>query len=496
MAAFVESALYLKPGSKPRGKSKALLWPVLVHRVLYPDPQRPKLNLLQRAVLGLIRAKTVRAEDLAALTGLHFKLIKLIQAQCVSNGWLVSNADALTDSGESLLNEEDIAESNMKSGYLLQDALTGKFWPRLVVQLSQTEPVDQLARYPEFMTERKIGKTYSPFMVEANRASLPGLDHESLMVAYRDYREDYSASRQLRASHDLPEQISLHGVQRLDAVAQSARILVWVTADEYGQGLWSVNDPFGLRENAWWLHEPLMQAIENNTHLLAYLESLVSIPRIDNQTVEQWLEALRKQTELQVLIEYPWVERQPDIKRHLAALLVRREKLLQGDTSPQELDAALVESQKLLEVLMQWLIRAYPADVGLLPSQQRADYRLNQRILNALQIPALTVAVISLLARQKLDQVIRACSKPVSSLKALLFAAVMGTFKEPGHPLKVMGPAELQLEKLLYLADLRNQSSHAQSSFTGKEQTQLTERMALDSIQFALSFTAQFKEWM
>ncbi|MBN0517375.1 hypothetical protein JTM39_38045, partial [Pseudomonas aeruginosa] len=93
----------------------------------------------------------------------------------------------------------------------------------------------------------------------------------------------------------------------------------------------------------------------------------------------------------------------PDIKRHLAALLVRREKLQQGDNSHQELDAALVESQKLLEVLMQWLIRTYPADVGVLPAQQRLDFKLNQNLLKALQVPALTADVINLLARQKLD---------------------------------------------------------------------------------------------
>ncbi|HBN8946755.1 TPA: hypothetical protein L3798_006335, partial [Pseudomonas aeruginosa] len=113
-----------------------------------------------------------------------------------------------------------------------------------------------------------------------------------------------------------------------------------------------------------------------------------------------------------------------------------------------------------------------------------------------LQIPAFTEDVIRLLARQKIDQVIWACSKPESSLKALTFAAAMGTLNTPQHPLKVLGTRELQLSKLLELADLRNRSSHAQSSFTGREKTQLTSRMALDSIQYALSFTACFKEWM
>lgn len=492
MAVFAESGMYLEFGESPRGKKRALLWPVLVHQVLYPDPRRAQLNLLQRAVLGLVRARVVHTEDMAALTGLHFDLIKLILAQGISNGWLGDSADALTSKGEALLDDEDISDADMKSGYLLQDALTGQFWPRLFVQLREVEPSNPLARYPVFKLNRKTGKSIRPFILPATRTELPELTHESLMSAYRDYREDYRASQQLGHSSGISEQVSLQGVQRLDDRAQSARVFVWVAADEQGLDLWSVRDPFYLREKAWWLQEPLKQAIEHDKNLLSHLSSLVSIPQADNQSVEEWLEAIHKQTEMQVLIEYPWVERQPDIKRHLSALLVRMEKLQQGDSSFYELDAALIESQKLLEVVMQWLIRTYPANIGHIPKQPN----LNNTILSALKVPAFTEDVIKSLSRQKLDDVIRACSRPISSLKALLFAASLGTLNEPSHPLKVLGPSELQLEKLMDLADLRNQSSHAQSSFTGKEQTQLTTHIALESIQYSLDFTACFKEWM
>jgi hypothetical protein len=496
MAAFVETGTYLKLGAKPRAFCRPVLWPVMVHRVLYPDAKRPQLNLFQRAVLGLIRARTVRSEIMAELTGLHPSLIKLILAQGVSNGWLGANADALTPLGERLLDDEDAEASNLKSGYLLQDAVTGQFWPRLLPQLKQIEPRDPLAQRLEFMAERKTGKAIRPYLLESRKSGLPPLDHESLMMAYRDYREDYRASQQLGYGGPLPKQINLQGVQRLDDAPQSARALVWITADNDGVELWSVKDPVELRDNAWWLQTSLKSVIERDSKLLRRLEPLVAVPRADNQGVEEWLASLHKQTDLQVLIEYPWVERQPDIKRYLAALLVRKEKLLQGDSREQELDAAMMECQKLLEVVMQWLIRTYPADVGQLPKQQRPDHRLNQRILSALQIPAFSGDVIRLLSRQGIDQVIRACSSPSDSLKALLFAAAMGVLSTPQHPLKMLSSQELQLEKLLELAKMRNQSSHGQSRFTGKIITQLTKRMALDSIQYALGFTARFKEWM
>ncbi|HHQ4598446.1 TPA: hypothetical protein ACSP2X_003596, partial [Aeromonas veronii] len=321
MAVFVESGTYLSFGTTPMGKKKAVLWPVLVHRVLYPNAKRPELNLFQRAVLGLIRACTVRDEAIAELTGLHQNLIKLILAQCVSNGWLVESAQALTAKGERLLDDEETDDANLKTGYLLQDTLTGQFWPRLVAQLHPLEPKDPLAHYPEFFGERKTGNTIKPYMIARGRADLPALDHESLTLAYRDYREDYRASQQLGQGNQLPKQISLQGVQRLDDAPQSARVLLWVIADDDGNDLWSVKDPFELRKSAWWLQDTLLQVIEGDAKLLARLEPLVSMPCAGNQSVEQWLEALRKQTELQVLIEFPWVERQPDIRRHLAALL-------------------------------------------------------------------------------------------------------------------------------------------------------------------------------
>lgn len=244
MAAFVETGMYLGFGVKPRGKKRALLWPVQLHQVLYPAPRRAQLNLLQRAVLGLVRARTVRAEDMAVLTGLHVDLITLILAQGVSNGWLVGSADALTSKGCALLDDEDVAEDDMKSGYVLQDATTGIFWPRLFLDISQLEPLDPLARYPEFRVDRKTGKSIRPYMLKANSKAMPTFDHDALMQAYRDYNEDYRASQQLGDAPVLPEQVRLQGVQRLGNKPRFARLLVWVTADDDGQGLWSVKGSF------------------------------------------------------------------------------------------------------------------------------------------------------------------------------------------------------------------------------------------------------------
>ncbi|UJX10446.1 hypothetical protein JHT19_22785 [Vibrio parahaemolyticus] len=54
----------------------------------------------------------------------------------------------------------------------------------------------------------------------------------------------------------------------------------------------------------------------------------------------------------------------------------------------------------------------------------------------------------------------------------------------------------MDLQKLLALADLRNQTSHGNSRYTGKQYTEITVEVAQKNIEFALQFTEQFKEWI
>lgn len=499
MAVFAKTDLYLKFGNKPDMKCQAVLWPVLIHRVLYPELCDTPLNLFQHAILGLVRTGIVKQDILAELTGLHPALIQLIVTQCVSQGWLEPEADILTPKGEQLFTEKDdesAEPNNLKSGYVLQDVTTGHFWPRMFGQLQQIEAKDPTAFHPEFLDDRKSGRSIKPFVMKAAQKDLIPLNNELLGKAYRDYHADFQSSIQLGVSRPSASKVKLHGVQQLDDNPEAARILLWVTANDENDALWSIQDPFGLREKAWWLQESLTQQVKRDDRLLKRLEPLVRIPCPEHQTVDEWLVALNNQTDLHVLMHYPWVERQSDIKRHLAVVLIRKEKLAQGDRGESEINAALVECQKLLEVVMQWLIHSYPVDQGDLPKQKKHNLQLNKRILKAIQIPAFHENVINILAWQSLGDVVTACIQPRSSLKTLLFAAAMGVINNPQHPFKTLRDEDLKLEKLLRLASFRNQSGHAQSIYTGKKVMELTFNDAVENIQYVLEFTEKFKGWM
>lgn len=498
MAHFAETGTYLKFSERPRNKSKAILWPVMVHRVLYPEPKRAELNLFQRAVLGLIRAGAKSQDVIANLTGLHPDLIAFIVAQGVSNGWLAPQANELTDKGFKLLDDEEDEAANLKAGYIFQDAISGEYWPRLVTRLEQIEALDPFARFPEFVSERKTGNTYRPFLARAEQVDLPVLDNEVLTKAYREYQRDFRSNQQLYGASGPLKQVRLQGIQHLDESPESARVLIWVVGDEQGSELWSIKDPFALRENAWWLGTGMTQLLRDSKKLRTFLSPLVGIPDAGSMTKEEWYEALSKKTELDMLIEYPWLERQPDIKIYFARLMQWREKIESGQQWDSDLEAAIGDCQKLLEVVMQWLIKTFPANVGQIPNSGKVKQDLNRKVLGALQIPSFTDVVIEALARQNLRQVIQACQNPSSSLKALLFAAGMGVLgaNQDQHPLLVLESGDLRLDTLLKLADLRNQSSHGQSSFKKRAPQELSADVVIGNIKYAQEFTVHFKDWM
>jgi hypothetical protein len=517
MAVFVDTATYLNYGNKPAGKARAVLWPVLVHRVLYPDVAQAKMNLFQKVVMRLVRAKVYDVEELADLTGFHNNLVLLIFAQLISRGWLSDDAKEITEVGEKAINEEDEQTEQLASGYIFQDAVTGKLWPRMENRLALVEPINQGDKFSKFSLNRKTGKfsnPYKPFF-KARRYDAP--TSANTLDAWQEYRSDYRAARQLAYSGELPKQVKLSGISYQSEQPESAWVIVWITASNDSQ-LWSIKDPFDIRDEAWWLTDSLPKLLDSNKNLTKNLAELIGQPEPDEQTVSEWLASLKDQAELQVLLDYPWAKNDPDIKAALAVLLKRREMLESGQDHKNDLEAAITEAQKLLEVLMQWLIKAFPSRLEQLSNHRGrkkslikkvrslmmlselldetiSDAEANKELIEGINLPAFSESICISLSHQNLQIVVKSLATPTNSLKALVFAGALGAVAN-NHPFKSLRGDQLQLEKLLLLANLRNQTSHGNSQHTGKKYTEITIETAREYIDYALQFTEHFKDWI
>ncbi|MCZ2722386.1 hypothetical protein O1D97_12315 [Marinomonas sp. 15G1-11] len=498
MAKFVDTGVYLQYGDKPRDKASAVLWPVWVHRIVYPEVQQAKMNLFQKAVMRLIRAQTHEADAIAKLTGLHINLVKLVQAQLVSQGWINNKATELTNKGVTIIDEESEQSEKLAVGYLFQDGLTGQLWPRIDNSLKVIEPSNPEEKFPQFVLNRGTGKSMKPFKPSFNASSFSIPSKTDTLRAWQDYRSDYRAAQQLYGSNELSEKVALSSLLYQSKEPDCAWMLVWITAS-HNDKLWRITDPFDIRDEAWWLTKCLPTLLEHNKNLTKSLSTLIGEPEPDNQTVTEWLASLQENANLQILLEYPWVQKDPDITSALTVVLKRHELINQRQNDKNDkndLDNAITECQKLLEVIMQWLIKTFPSAQGALPKVDKNNVELNKKVLVALKLPAFTDHVIAVLSRQSLKSAIKLQNRPSSSLKGLVFAAALGSIGNDSHPLKLLNSDQLRLDELLSLANLRNQTSHGESQHTGNKYTEMTVEIAQHYITYTLKFTEQFKEWI
>jgi len=166
-----------------------------------------------------------------------------------------------------------------------------------------------------------------------------------------------------------------------------------------------------------------------------------------------------------------------------------RTKVIEQGLGHYDLENTYADAQKLCEAVCQWIVRTNRVDINVIPDVQHRDPRLNATLLEALMLPALTPQTIRTLANQDTKTVRNVLRGKNQSLKAMLFAALMTTLDVPDHPFRRLSAEALALDRLLRLANLRNDANHA----SGRDFT-VTE--VVHDAQFALNWASQFGEWM
>jgi len=472
------------PGERP------LLWPVHVWKVLYPINRVLRLNLFQQAILGLARARCHDSSEIAELLGLDRELVAFIIAtQLIPNGWMTTSG-SVTSQGERLLEEAQDASEEVRMGYAYQDAISGNWLPRFTEQLPEIEArrIDERG-YPVFLRDFDSGREDRPFRLNHFREG--ALDTSALFDAFQRYRIDHDQAKQFDA--ELPTRIRTESLSFVEDSAQPMWLWTWIFPEETGQQPWLVADPFGFQQAASWLRKPLQEVLPQNNGLAKYLADTVKVPRPNDLSAEEWLRSLENQIDLTLLADFTWSRKVPTVEGYLTSVLRRRSVLTSQERSWQEdVTSLLIETHNLAESVLQWLLNAYPSDIRRLPHwKNQRDWKDGeaQYYLQFFNLSCLTDDVIKRLSEQRLDQVRTAVRRGTSSLKALLFAGLIGTVDQTSHPFLKLSADELQLASLLDMADARNKKAgHSGSERIDKQE-------AIAHADFVIKWIEIFKGW-
>ena len=472
------------PGGRP------FLWPVRVWKVLYPTKRVLKLNLFQQAILGLARARCQDSSEMAALLGLDRELVAFIIAtQLIPNGWMTT-LGAVTTQGERVLEETQDASEEVRMGYAYQDAISGNWLPRFTEELPEIEArrIDERG-YPIFLRDLDSGKEDRPFRLNHFREG--ALDMGALFDAFERYRTDHDHAKQ--RDDELPTRVRIESLSFVEDSAQPMWLWTWIFPDEAGPQPWLVADPFGLQQAASWLRKPLQEVLPRNEGLARYIADAVGETRSNELSAEEWLRSLENQIDLTVLADYSWSGKVPAISGYLTSVLRRNALLASQDKTWQEdLTSLLIETHNLAESVFQWLLKRFPVDVRRLPDRSQDKNwtkDLASEILRTLPAARLTDDTVRRLASQNLREIRNALVRGNSSLKALMFAALLSTIEHATHPLKELAPQALALDRILDMADARNRKAgHAGGDKISKDE-------AVEYADFVIEWTGNFREW-
>ena len=150
----------LRPHANPGGRNDRvwLGWPAWSFRVVAPEFRSDRLNALQKAVLGVLRASKLTAMELGHRLGVHQELAAFVVAalqrdQCVDSDWAVSKV------GLALLEEEQAESARLVPGWVFRDTLDGRLLPFVAPTLEYAPMLPDDGRFPEL----DLGTTGSPW---------------------------------------------------------------------------------------------------------------------------------------------------------------------------------------------------------------------------------------------------------------------------------------------------------------------------------------------
>jgi len=473
------------PGGRP------FLWPVRVTKVLYPTKRAVRVNLFQQAILGLARARCLDGQEIAALLGLDRELVLFIIAtQLIPNGWMTSQG--ITPRGEKILEESEDTLDEIRVGYAYQDAISGSWLPRFTEELPEIEPRrHDESGFPVFLRSLDSGKEDRPYRLSHTRDA--AMELGALFDAFERYRTDHAHAKERVQSEDLPRRLRIESLSFVEAIPQPMWLWTWVFPDAGGSQPWLISDPFGLQLAASWLRKPLQEILPRNEGAARYIANSLDKSASTNMTPAEWLRSLENQVDLELLADYNWSRNFPIIEGYLASVL-RKMALLSSLDKPwqEDISGLLNETNKLVESVLQWLLKAYPPDVRRLPHwKDQKDWRDGEAMyyLQSLAVSGFTDDVIKKLSGQDLDQVRTAVRKGSSSVKALLFAALLAAVDHRDHPFFSLSSDELRLNRVLEMTDTRNKKAgHSGVDRISKDD-------ALSYAEFVVDWVQIYKGW-
>ena len=470
--------LYYDPKIKKEWRDRRFfLYPAWMYRVVAPSTSYNKLNILEKAILGLANAGVQSAEQIGKHLEIHQDLAALILSE-LSDRNLIDNYGIPTKQGKRLLEDEIFTTEEPVAGYIFQDVWTNELMPRFIDTEERADTRLNSSGFPELNLGDVGQPNYQSLVMPRVRDLSPQTPNsQDILKAVRSHSKalgKLASNISDLDDDDMPEE-SLHNSQILSlkriSFIEEEPTAIWLATFLYlpnDDPDWLVCDPFGLGDSPLLRKAINKQFEQDNFRELQRRILGMSEARDEQGTLselmEMYLSEAKQRVEVKLTVA---IRRYNDIYTSLVRMESDRAQMKDLDSAKQQdplIESCLIQCQKVCEQIFNYIRPKY------LPNKEWQllsvnDKNGNRNFLNDLanQI-GFTVPLPATLTDVKQGKVRNAAEYGSQSLRPHILASLLATRIFTDHPLHNLAQIYPDiLSRLDQLATLRDSCSHASS---------------------------------
>ncbi len=468
------------PRSSTRwSKRRYLLLPAWCYRVVAPKVSTRKINILEKAVLGMCRVGAFTAVEIGEKLDIGSDLAALIIKQLSDRGF-INRQGLLTDKGLDILETENLETQDLVAGFIFQDVWTGELFPRFMERQEYIDVKFNHDGYPDlvFGTTGKPNyqRAYMPLPVDNTIKKQPSASEILQAVRKHSKALRYQNSEDREDDEDAWNFEQVPNLKRISFVEEEP-IPIWLSTfiylpeNEFTSTSWNICDPFGLGDSPRLRRKLEIQINKNST--LRGLKKLiqemigeyVDESGTDFNDFMQMIndEAVSRVEDKLTLDIRKWDDLFDDLvameRSHIQAKELENQKYL-----TDKLDDILIKAQKTIERLFLIISNQYPTNDNW-KIISKDDRKYNKSILNGItEKLGFDIPLPNSLLYVKQGKIKSASDYGEGSLRSHILAALLTARNDSNHPLySVAQKAPNMLIRLNTLAELRDKSGHSTS---------------------------------
>lgn len=410
-----------------------LAWPAWAHRVVAPVPAQHELDLLQRAILGVLRASRLTCDELGSLLGVAPELIAHVEHGLRCSGHLDAQR-SVTEQGRASLQAERDADAALVPMWVFSDPWSKQLWPFLAPTLQRAE-IEPGERYPRIVINEHSSKVWfephpehSPLRPEPS-AILRAAEHHG-------QKQRWWANPGTDADELVLPNASIERLAAIDPEPVRVHLLTYLYVPEQGSD-WSVCEPFGrgtssnLRAA---VRERAVQGSGLERLLIDLLQTCTEQSYEHYRATERQFEQAARGELLERLGQV--IEQHGELAEQLRNAIIARSSAAQLDeaASQRRRHAALAACRTALEQLFTTLARGWPLERvdEMLPLDRDTKERLLRRLTRQCGLDGPPDSLLRV-DRNKVRSV--ANYRNGWQLRPLLVATLLRASRDSTHPL-------------------------------------------------------------